>query len=147
MKKYRFLTKPALICAISTLTSCAGTNQKAAPSLISDADTNRAGRLSKAEYSQARLQRAFNKLDVNRDDKVTLDEWKQFDTSPKAETHFRMLDENGDQYISVAEFLKLAPKHSNLDQVTASMDQNADDALSDEELKEEPTVKLFLISF
>lgn len=76
--------------------------------MFSDADTNRDGRVPKAEFAEAKLRRVFNKLDLNGDQKITADEWKRFDNSPQAAAHFAALDENGDQYITVAEFLKLA---------------------------------------
>jgi Ca2+-binding EF-hand superfamily protein len=147
MNKDQRLTRLALLGLIPALTSCAGTTHKAAPSLFSDADTNRDGRVSKAEFAEAKLRRVFNKLDLNGDQKITADEWKRFDNSPQAAAHFAALDENGDQYITVAEFLKLAPQHSDLDQIFQGMDRNADGSLSNDELQQDPAVRLFSISF
>ncbi|MEO8438647.1 MAG: EF-hand domain-containing protein [Spartobacteria bacterium] len=110
-------------------------------------DLNGDGVISRGEYAQTKLQRAFRKLDLNGDEKLTLAEWKQTDQSPEAEKNFGALDENGDQYISVAEFLKLAPKHSNLDQVVANMDTNEDTNLSEDEIAQEPAVRLFSFPF
>lgn len=143
--RFRFFRPLALVWALAALAGCAGTGSKVSQS--TSLDLNGDGRVSRSEYSQAKLQRAFDKLDLNGDDKITFEEWKQWDKSAEAEEHFAALDENGDQYITVAEFLKLAPKHSNLDQVTATMDLDGDDSLSDEELKQEPAVKLFSLSF
>ena len=143
--RFRFLRPLALVWALAALTGCATTGSKVSQSTT--LDLNGDGRISKAEYAQARLQRAFKRLDVNGDKKITLEEWKKVDKSPEAEKNFRALDENGDQYISLAEFLDLVPKHSNLDEVISRMDLDADNYLSDNEMKDEPAVNLFSFSF
>ena len=142
----RFLW-PLSLLVVATLAGCAGTSRKTSSSFFGAADTNADKRVSRAEYAQAKFRRIFDKLDLDRDQKISLAEWKRIDRSAKAEENFKAMDEDSDQFISVAEFLKLAPQHSNLDETFTALDQDADEALTDKELQEQPAVKLFSIPF
>jgi Ca2+-binding EF-hand superfamily protein len=137
----------ATTCAAAVWTGCAGTAPPSSTSVFDAMDTNRDGKVSREEYSEARLREAFRKLDTKGDQVITLDEWKQFDSSREAQEHFRQLDENGDDKISVAEFLKLAPKYSNLDRLFQDMDLDRDNILSAEDLKRDAWLEIFSIKF
>ena len=147
MRKYQLLAQLAAVGVVAALTGCAGTDRKVSPPAFRTMDSNDDGKVSAVEFSQAMLQRAFEKLDLNGDQMITFDEWRQFDTSLEAWEHFRAVDENGDEQISLAEFLKLAPKHANLEGLFREMNQNADTYLSADELNRDPGLKIFSIQF
>lgn len=138
---------PLPLTVVAALSGCAGTDRRTSSAFFRAADTNADRQVSRAEYMQAKFRRMFDKLDLDRNQKISLPEWKRIDRSAKAEENFRAMDEDGDQFISVAEFLKLAPQHSNLDETFTALDQDADEALTDKELQEQPSVKLFSVPF
>jgi hypothetical protein len=101
-------------CAVATLTGCASTDRRASASSFEEQNLPRAEAPASLALPQHAVldERAFQKLDLNGDGAITLDEWKHFDASASAKEHFNALDENGDGQISLMEFLTQAPKHS-----------------------------------
>jgi len=99
--------------AVAVLDGCASTNHPVAAPV--DATNHPPGTATPAVTAFPPtvfpVECAFQKLDVNTNGVVTLDEWRQFDTTILAANHFNTLDEDGNGQISAAEFQKLASKH------------------------------------
>ena len=114
-------------------------------------DGDHDGNISRVEYSQAALRRVFEKLDVNGNQVITIDEWKSADTSPTSEADFQSLDEDGDGQVTVVEFLSRAWGHSNLDAMFGELDKDGDSLISQNEWANSPTttpaLKIFSIQF
>ena len=113
--KARYLLAPlAALCALAGLGGCASADRHVSRAAFDKADLNRDEKPFSTERSQQvnLNQRAFQKLDLDTNRAVTLDEWQHFDASAGAKENFSALDENLDGRINATEFLRQPPKYS-----------------------------------
>jgi len=89
-------------------------------------DVNHDGKVSHEEFSNAVKMSAFQKLDTDKSQFISLDEWLRKDTTPESRQHFESLDVNKDGKISRAEFLALPNKETNIDEQFAELDKIKD---------------------
>ena len=139
------------------LAGCAGTGSpkaelQSAPMSFKAMDANHDGKVSREEFSNAVKTAAFQKLDTDKNQFITLDEWLRKDTSPDARQHFESLDTNKDGKISRTEFLALPNKNTNIDEQFAELDKIKDNFIVPDEQpgrKDDITVmyKFFSVKF
>ncbi|MBM3888593.1 MAG: EF-hand domain-containing protein [Verrucomicrobia bacterium] len=120
------------------LIGCAGTGSPrsespSAPMSFQAMDANRDGKVSREEFSNAAKTATFQKLDTDKSEFITLDEWLKKDTTPDARQHFESLDANKDGKVSQAEFLGVPNKETNLDEQFAELDKIKDNFIMPDE--------------
>ena len=121
------------------LAGCAGSGSpkaesQSAPMSFQAMDANHDGKVSREEFSNAAKTAAFQKLDTDKSQFITLDEWLKKDASPDARKHFESLDANHDGKISRTEFLSLPNKETNIDEQFAELDKIKDNFIMPDEL-------------
>jgi len=120
----------AVLCAAATFVGCASPERQRPASAVGAMDLTHDGTVSAAESSQSTLPHAFSKLNLEADERISLDEWKRFETNAEAEGHFNALDQNGDGQVSQSELLERALKHSNSEDNFRALDENGDHHVS-----------------
>jgi len=118
-----------------------------APTVFQSADTNLDGRVSQAEFARHAKASTFDRLDQDKDDMVTLEEWKAVDNSPEAGKHFEAMDTDRNGRISYSEFSDAADWKSALNDSFKSLDRDRDSHLAPDELTGRPMFRLLSVNF
>ena len=115
MKTKYLLASLAMCCAVVALVGCAGEGRQMSESSLDDKILERDEALSSTGLSQPliRDEGAFQKLVLDTNTTVTLDQWRNFNTNgvPKEEL---TLDENDYGQVNGTEFSTKPAKHSEL---------------------------------
>lgn len=124
----RFAPALAMI-VIATLASCNGRSG------FNNADTDKSGSVTPAEFERYMLEAIFAESDANGDARVTFPEWKA--ANPDAEEwKFRTPDTNRDGAVTPAEAKSHFTRQGTMSDLFAQIDTNHDGVLSWEEVKQ-----------
>ena len=139
----------AAFCAIAALVGCASTNPQVSGSWFDQKKVELAEALAPAPSPPVILdERAFQKLDLDADGAIALDEWQHFETSASPKENVSALDDNGDGQINVTELPTQAPKHSKRYHFFGDTDKTDDGFVSSEkEGLQQPGWHLFSFNF
>ncbi|MFH1476460.1 MAG: EF-hand domain-containing protein [Verrucomicrobiota bacterium] len=119
----------------------------AAAAFFQSADTNSDGRVCQAEFAGHVKKSTFDSLDVDKDDMISLEEWKAVDRSPEAHKNFKAMDKDRNGMISFREFSNVADWRSALNDSFQSLDLDRDSHLAPDELTGRPMFQLLSVNF
>jgi len=97
------------------------------------ADSDRDSRISKAEMRTAVQESAFSNLDADQSGAVSKTEWMTQEDVRSPLQRFLRLDKDGNSELTLAEFADAARKHTTLDNLFGTWDQDGDGFLSPRE--------------
>jgi Ca2+-binding EF-hand superfamily protein len=118
--------------------------------LFNEMDVNRDGKVSLEEFSKNMERDAFNKLDKNKDGFITPEEWVGTDfieDKEKGREIFRAMDKNAKKRISFLDFSNYADKYSNIEEAFMVQDKDKDGALSPDEITLRPLFRLITVRY
>jgi Ca2+-binding EF-hand superfamily protein len=143
----RFIKLPVLVVAAILAATAARAQTNAPLTVFQCADTNRDGRVCRAEFAGHVKQSTFERLDRNQDGMISPAEWKAHDKSTRAQKNFEALDKDRDGLISYPEFADTAHWKSALDDSFARLDRDRDSHLAPDELTGRPMFRLLSVDF
>lgn len=117
------------VAAMLGISGCSSTTPA-----FQQADTDRDGVLSKAEFSLVLLEATFAAADANGDAKITWDEWKAADPSA-VKSKFTACDANKDGVVTPAELRQWTEANKAFDQIFTAIDTDGDGKISQPEAK------------
>lgn len=134
-----------LIVALAAGAACAQTNS--APFAFKSADTNNDGKVGKAEFDLQVKKDTFTRLDTNKDNEVSPEEWKAYDKSASADRHFEAMDANRNGRITFPEFSDASEWKGGLQDSFSTLDKNRDGSLAPDEVTGRPMFQIFSVNF
>ncbi len=111
------------------------------------ADTNRDEKITLEEFKQHAKQETFKNIDRNGDKKIDKQEWKAAAPSPQAESNFKSVDKDRDRAVSFLEFSEKADKNYNYEEMFNALDRNRDGSLAPDEYNARPAFTIFSFKF
>jgi hypothetical protein len=107
MKTTSLFETLAMCCTVAALVGCASTSRQVPESSLDENQQlpEEAAAATRPPRPVISEERAFRELDVDRDQAVTWDEWRQVDRNAGAKDAFTALDESGDGQVSLTESL------------------------------------------
>jgi len=150
MKTKHLLTLLAMCCGVAALAGCASTDRQMSRSSLDEKNLERDEAPSSTGLSQPVIpeEGAFQKLDLDTNGAVTLDEWRHFETNAVAKDNFSTLVEDGNGQINVTEFPTQTLKHSKLYPLFGDGEQiNNNHFLWDQQEFQPQGLRLFTIRF
>lgn len=136
--------------ALVILMSCAGTGKKSVNSVFENIDVNKDDKITLEEFSEDIKDRAFDKINVDKDREVTEAEWLRIDNIAEGTKHaelFKEIDKNKDRRITFFEFSDYADRHSNIEEAFMVRDKDRDNSLSVDEISVLPIFRMITIRF
>jgi hypothetical protein len=129
----------AMCCAVAALAGCASTDRQISRSSLDEKNQERDKAHPPMGLSQPVLPdgRAFEKVDLETNGAITLDNRQRFDTNVEAKENFSTADENNLQ-INSTELLIPAPKFSHPYSVFGGSDQTNNNDFSWDEQEFQP---------
>jgi Ca2+-binding EF-hand superfamily protein len=114
------------------------------------ADTNKDGKVDRAELKEYMKEDAFEKLDKDSDKRISEAEWSRADDVLEIEEYkgsFKGMDRDKNWKISYPEFSNYLEKYSNVEDAFMIMDKNKDNSLAPEEIDYVPSFRWITIHF
>lgn len=118
--------------------------------LFNEMDVNKDGKVSLEEFTANMERAAFDKLDKNKDGFITPDEWSGADfieDKEKGREIFKAIDKKAKNRISYRDFSNYADKYSNIEDAFMIQDKNKDGSLSPDEITLRPLFRLITIHY
>jgi Ca2+-binding EF-hand superfamily protein len=116
------------------LASCASTTNPGQEA-FKKMDFNRDQRVSSEEFHAHVTSEGFRQLDSNGDEKLTREEWLLKETAPDSEELFLVLDINNDGVVTVTEFSESQKKRDHINRIFETVDRNKDGSLGWDEVQ------------
>lgn len=127
--------------------SCCAAQTNDLKNAFQAADTNRDEQISLDEFKQHAKEEAFKNIDQNGDKKIDRKEWKTAVPSPRTEGDFESIDKDRDKTVSFLEFSEKTGKNYNYDEVFKALDRNRDGSLAPDEFNARPAFNILSIRF
>ncbi|HOV85291.1 MAG TPA: hypothetical protein PLM79_02955 [Syntrophobacteraceae bacterium] len=96
-------------------------------------DVNGDGQVNREEYVNGVLMDSFRKVDADRDQKITREEWAKVNKDPDAAAQFDRLDTNRDGVVTLQEWIREVEKHTNVTETFDEKDARRDNFLTVDE--------------
>lgn len=113
-----------------------------------DSDTD--GRVSEKEFSEDMNENAFDRIDVDKNKMISMQEWEPLAEVTNKKKHmelFESIDRDRDRRISFLEFSDYAERHSNIEEAFIGLDKDRNNSLSPDEITVRPLFKMITIRF
>ena len=132
MNQNPILSRLVLACAIALFAGCQTTQTQPGTTRFDKADTNKDGKLSRAEATDYFVTDLFESRDTNHDKKLTWQEWN-VPGAGVSKARFDSRDTNKDGVISLDEALVAGRKDSYFAKAFVAADKNKDGFVTKQE--------------
>ena len=118
--------------------------------LFKSIDENADGKINQEEFSEDMKEQAFERLDVNENKTISMQEWEPITDGRNKKKHmelFERIDKDSDKRINFFEFSDYAERNSNIEEAFMGLDKDKNNHLSPDEITVRPLFKMITIKF
>jgi len=139
-----------ILSVFTVITTFALSETFAVHELFKSIDENADGRINQEEFSKDMKEQAFERLDTNKNEMISMEEWEPLTDIKNRKKHmelFERMDKDSDKRINFLEFSDYAERHSNIEEAFMGLDKNRNNHLSPDEITVRPLFKMITVRF
>lgn len=144
--------KSAFVCigaafVVLVATGCVTQRHGHFDAAFKDADKVQNGVLNREEFNWYLAGLVMERLDQDRNNLISLEEWRKANTSSESDKIFSDFDENGDARLSKGEISRAIARTGELEVMLLNFDQDRNGVVTPDELERMPVGSLLQIRF